>query len=92
MELLQFFNILDREEWKTLRATCREARAIADGSGSSIAVDQLEQHRTPGSAEELAAFVRGMLLRGARPSKLTLHPWVKSDDGTFDRELTAAAA
>lgn len=70
-----FIALLEREEWKSLRATCHEARAIADRSATCITVDHYQQRSTPTCAEELTAFVRGMVSRGARPGKLIMHPW-----------------
>ncbi len=77
-------------DMKALRATCREGRAIADATVSSLAVDYVQQDVQPqethgsggrgGAAvglrtvREFTTFVRGILSRGARPEALNLHP------------------
>lgn len=86
-----FIALLEREEWKSLRATCHEARAIADRSATCIIVDHYKQHATPTCAEDLTAFVRGMLSRGARPDAFIMHPWAfraEEDEGALAAATT----
>ncbi len=70
-------------ETTALRRTCREGRAIADATMTinSLAVEFLQRGETQWTdvrmgAQQVAAFVRGILSRGARLKKLTLHPVV----------------
>ncbi len=81
-----FMPILEREEWKALRATCREARAIADRTVTAVIVDYDKQYSTPRSMGQLAEFVRGLLSRGATPDKLVLH--LLADDGDLAEATT----
>ncbi len=78
----------------SLRRTCREARAVADATIGTVLVTNLHlpAGKTQGSvahsrawdARQFAAFVRGILSRGATLESLHLHPVV--GDGRAARE------
>lgn len=67
-----------------LRLTCREGRAIADATIASLEVDYVQRRETRWTAagdrgvgaRQFAAFIRGILARGAVLKTLKLHPVV----------------
>lgn len=78
-----------------LRRTCREIRAVADATIGTLQVTnlQLRGEETQGSvahsraldARQYAAFVRGILARGASLKALYLHPIVRDGPGAGER-------
>ncbi len=88
-----FVKRMPLREMAGLRATCREGRAIADATISALAVDYVQLGATHGSGapgiavgvRQFAAFVRGILSRGAHVKALGLHPIVVGGPGTGQR-------
>lgn len=56
-----------------LRATCREARAIADTGITTLTTVRRIPSASLQSADKLIAFICGVLSRGSRPRQLFLH-------------------
>ncbi len=75
-----------------LRATCREARAIADTGITTLTTVRRTQSASLQSADKLVAFVCGVLSRGSRPRKLFLHSdLVRVSGDRYEEQFDEAA-
>ncbi len=67
---------LNVPERLALRQTYSAARDVVDWTFTSLRVPEALQ--SPDDKYKVIACIRGLLHRGARPAKLTLHPLIQS--------------